>query len=145
MSGEELIDCLLKSEKLKRKYGGSMSGRLLDEKYWTDILIPGLWDVYMKNRGSRSKKKTEYFHGFLQKYLEENIFSKWEGYEVFMERPIESYNLTGKKNSDIVVYKNGSIFLIIPIKMIMSNYKQNKYNYFENLSGELMHLVLKSQ
>lgn len=28
--------------------------------------------------------------------------------------------------------------------MIMGNYKQNKYNYFENLSGELMHLVLKN-
>ena len=122
-----------------------MSGlQLNDEKYWTDILVPGLWDVYMENRGSRSPEKTKYFHGILQKYLEENIFSEGDGYEVFKERRVESDNLTGKKNSDIVIFKDGSIFLIIPIKMIMGNYKQNKYNYFENLSGELMHLVLKN-
>jgi|TARA_B100001142_G_C14347145_1_gene660532 hypothetical protein len=144
MSKDELIDCLLKSEQLKSKYDGSISGRRLDEKYWTDILVPGLWNVYMKNRGSRSSEKTKYFHGFLQKYLEENIFSEWDGYEVFTEIRVESHNLTGKKNSDIVIFKDGSIFLIIPIKMIMGNYKQNKYNYFENLSGELMHLVLKN-
>lgn len=142
MSKDELIGCLLKSEQLKSKYDGSMTGRRLDEKYFIEI-VHEMWDVYMRH-GPRSSEKTKYFHGFLQKYLEENIFKEDDGYEVFMERPVESYNLTGKKNSDIVVYKDGSVFLVIPIKMIMSNYKQNKSNYFENLSGELMHLVLKN-
>lgn len=118
--------------------------QLGDEKYWTDVLIPGLWNIYMKNRSSRSSEKTKYFHGFLKEYLEENIFLEDNGYEVYTDRRVESYNLTGKKNSDIVINKDGSLFLIIPVKMIMGNYKQNKYNYFENLSGELMHLVLKN-
>ena len=142
MSKDEIIDCLLKSEQLKSKYDGSVSGRLLNEKYFIEI-VHEMWDVYMRH-GARSSEKTKYFHGFLQKYLEENIFKEDDGYEVFMERPVESYNLTGKKNSDIVVYKDGSVLLVIPIKMIMSNYKQNKSNYFENLTGELMHLVLKN-
>lgn len=64
MSKDELIDCLLKSEQLKSKYDGSISGRRLDEKYWTDILVPGLWNVYMKNRGSRSSEKLNIFTGF---------------------------------------------------------------------------------
>lgn len=114
------------------------------EKYWTDTLIPGLWNVYMDN-GSTSAEKTKYFHGFLKKYLEEYIFLERDGYKVFMEKRVESYNLTDKKNCDIVVEKDGSTFLIIPVKMVMGNYKQNKCNYCENLQGECQALVVKNR
>jgi len=115
-----------------------------DEKYWTDTLIPGLWNVYMVSSPT-STEKTKYFHGFLKKYLEEYIFLERNGYKVFMEKRVESYNLTGWKNCDIVIFKDGSIFLIIPVKMVMSNYKQNKCNYCENLSGECQALVVKNR
>jgi hypothetical protein len=119
-----------------------MSQYPLEEQYFIES-INKLWGIYMKH-GPRSSEKTKYFHGFVQKYLEENVFKKLNGYEVFIERCVESYNLTGKKQCDIVVYKDGSLFLVMPIKMIMTNYKQNKSNYFENLCGEMMHLVLKN-
>ena len=114
----------------------------LEEQYFIES-INKMWGIYMKH-GSRSSEKTKYFHGFVQKYLEENVFKELNGYEVFIERCVESYNLTYKKQCDIVVYKDGSLFLVMPVKMIMTNYKQNKSNYFENLCGEMMHLVLKN-
>ena len=79
-----------------------------------------------------------YIHGIQTLYY----FKKEDGYEVFMEKTVKSYDLTDKKNCDIVVNKNGSIVLIIPTKIVMTNYKQNKSNYFSNLIGELTTLVL---
>tara|TARA_B110000977_G_scaffold18727_1_gene22644 strand:- start:4130 stop:4948 length:819 start_codon:yes stop_codon:yes gene_type:complete len=112
-----------------------------DEKCWTDMILPRIWDLYMKH-GSRSPEKVKYFHEWLQKTLEKYYFKKEDGYEVFMEKTVKSYDLTDKKNCDIVVNKNGSIVLIIPTKIVMTNYKQNKSNYFSNLIGELTTLVL---
>ncbi len=112
-----------------------------DEKCWTDIILPRIWDLYMKH-GSRSPEKVKYFHEWLKKTLEKYYFKKEDGYEVFMEKTVKSYDLTDQKNCDIVVNKNSSTVLIIPTKIVMTNYKQNKSNYFSNLIGELTTLVL---
>ena len=46
----------------------------------------------------------------------------------------------GRKKCDIVVLKNNIPYIIFPVKIIMTNYNQNKNNYWENLTGELIHL-----
>ena len=61
-------------------------------------------------------------------------------YKVYLEQNIPSINSSNKKRCDIVVYKNKEPYLIFPTKIIMTNYKQNKNNSWENLTGELMHL-----
>lgn len=137
----ELLEII---KKLEREYFSRHLNISFDSKYFTDEIIPKLWEIYMKHRGSHSSEKTRYLHEFLQKYLEGKIFKKEDGYEVFMETRVKSYNLTGQKNCDIVVKKGGEEVFIIPTKIIMSNYKQNKGNYFENLTGELTHLVNKN-
>lgn len=84
--------------------------------------------------GARSNKKIDYFHNYIKTELEK-IYENVE-----MEKNIKSFNSSTRKKCDIVVYKNDMPYIVFPIKMIMSNYKQNKNNSWENLTGELMHL-----
>ena len=53
--------------------------------------------------------------------------------------------LREKKKCDIIVFKNNNPFIIFPVKIIMSNYKQNKNNSWENLTGELIHIKWLNQ
>ena len=48
--------------------------------------------------------------------------------------------LVRKKKCDIVILKNKIPYTIFPVKVIMTNYKQNKNNSWENLTGELTHI-----
>lgn len=45
-----------------------------------------------------------------------------------------------KKRVDICITDNSNIYGTVSIKFIMSNYLQNKNNYFENLIGELYNI-----
>lgn len=92
--------------------------------------------------GSRSSKKVDYFHLYIKNqvdiYINEN--NKSNVYKTKLEQYVNSYNSTGKKKCDIVIYKYNEPYIIFPCKIIMSNYKQNKNNSWENLTGELLHL-----
>lgn len=91
------------------------------------------------NHGSRSNKKVNSFHNNIKKMLEV-IFDNKSDIEVKLEQNIPSANCSGKKKCDIVIYKNSIPWIIIPIKMIMSNFRQNKNNSWENLTGEIYHI-----
>ena len=84
--------------------------------------MENVYDLYIKY-GSKSNKNVNYFHNFIKNELEK-IFIK----------------SLCKKKCDIVVLKNNEPYIIFPVKIIKSNYKQNKNNGWENLTGELQHL-----
>ena len=70
----------------------------------------------------------------------ETIFTDSQ-YKVELEYNVNSMNSTGKKRCDIVVLKNKEPYIVFPVKIIMTNYKQNKNNGWENLTGELLHIL----
>lgn len=99
------------------------------------------YELYIKH-GSRSSKKVDYFHLFIKKELD-NLISQLNNshhYVVKLEQNIKSSNSSNKKKCDIVIYKNNNPYIIFPVKLIMTNFKQNKNNAWENLTGELTHL-----
>lgn len=97
-----------------------------------------VYELYFKH-GSRSDKKVNYFHNFIKNIINKHINNN-PNYKVYLEQNIPSINSSNKKRCDIVVYKNKEPYIIFPTKIIMTNYKQNKNNSWENLTGELMHL-----
>ena len=96
------------------------------------------YGLYMKH-GARSSKKVNCFHEYIKTQIE-SIFPYSNGYKVNLEKDIISLNSSNKKKCDVVLYKHDKPYIIFPIKIIMSNYKQNKNNNWENLTGELTHL-----
>jgi hypothetical protein len=97
--------------------------------------------LYFKH-GSRSSKKVDYFHNFIKNEIMKIIkkLNKEDVYKVFLEKSVKSYNSSGKKKCDIVITKNNEDYIIFPVKIIMSNFKQNKNNSWECLTGELIHM-----
>ena len=106
-------------------------------------IINGAVKIYFES-GARSNKKVNYFHSEIQKLLQTNYFHKEDGYSIELEYNIESINSAGKKKCDIVILKHGKPYIIIPVKIIMTNFKQNKNNYWESLTGELTHIKWKN-
>jgi len=95
---------------------------------------------YMSH-GSRSSEKVNFLHNFLKSEITKCLEDKYEDkYEVKLEDTVSSCNMVGKKKCDITVYRENILVYIFPVKFIMSNYKQNKNNAWENLTGEMIHL-----
>lgn len=91
--------------------------------------------------GPRSSKKVDEFHNYIKveidKYINENNLTN---YKCMVETNIPAINSSGKKKCDIVLFKNNNAFIVIPVKIIMTSFKKNKNNYWENLTGELSHI-----
>lgn len=96
--------------------------------------------LYMEN-GSRSSKKVDYFHSFIKTKLE-NVFNDNTKYTIELEENIPSVTASGFKKCDVVVFKEKEPYIVFPVKLVMTNYKQNKNNSWENLTGEVMHLKM---
>jgi len=96
--------------------------------------------------GARSSKKVDHFHGFIKStidtFLERNNLTN--NYKCVLEHNVDSFNSTGRKKCDIVVLRNSHPIVVFPVKLVMTNYKQNKNNSWENLTGELVHLHWKN-
>lgn len=105
-----------------------------EEDRMKDIIF-NTYKLYFEH-GPRSSKKVDFFHGEIKKILEE-IFG---GYQVRLECNVSSCNSSERKKCDIVVLKEGIPHVIFPVKLIMTNYKQNKNNGWENLTGEVTHI-----
>jgi hypothetical protein len=101
--------------------------------------ITETYHLYMEH-GARSASKVNHFHGFIKNKILQLIRDKPE-YRVELEYKVASTNSSGSKRCDIVVLKNNIPYIVFPVKIISSNYKQNKNNSWENLTGELQHLV----
>ena len=110
---------------------------VLEKKHFKEIVYQ-TYDKYFKH-GSRSSKKVDYFHSSIKRILEQH-FSRENGFDIKLEYNIRACNSSGKKKCDIVILKNNNPYIIFPVKIIMTNYKQNKNNSWENLTGELMHI-----
>ncbi len=110
---------------------------LLEEKKFIQILHE-TYHLYFKY-GPRSPKKVDYFHLQIKNMLLP-YFSDSKGYIIKLEYDVKSCNSSGKKKCDIVILRNNVPYIIIPVKVIMSNYQQNKNNSWENITGELIHI-----
>jgi len=106
-------------------------------------IINNTYNAYMIH-GARSSKKVDYFHTKIKEALEQ-LFLTEHGFMVKLEYNVPSMNSVGRKKCDIVVLKNDNVYIIFPVKLIMTNYKQNKNNSWENLTGELIHLKWKNE
>lgn len=96
-----------------------------------------VYDLYLKH-GARSSKNVDYFHDYMKCELAKIFIAPT--YHVVLERKVPSANSSGNKKCDIVVLKDNQPYIIFPVKIIKTNYKQNKNNGWENLTGELIHL-----
>jgi len=98
-------------------------------------MMQSSYDVY-REFGSRSNKKVNIIHNWIHQNLKRILNPAI--YDIFEEKNIPALNASGKKKVDIVVYnKNTNKYvLVICVKFICSNYKQNKNNYLESLIGE---------
>lgn len=95
--------------------------------------IQNAYSAY-KTYGCRSNKKTKIIHEYIKDHINKSSCGLYAKTEV----KVSCSNHSGTKRHDIVVYtkKNNKMMAIIPVKFIMSNFKQNKNNYLENLVGE---------
>ena len=94
--------------------------------------------IYFEH-GSRSSKKVNCFHNGIKRMLE-RFFTSKDGFEIKLEYEIPSCNSSGKKRCDIVVLKKKKPYIVFPVKIIMTNYKQNKNNNWETVTGEIQHM-----
>jgi hypothetical protein len=102
-------------------------------------IIRNTYELYFQH-GAQSSKKTDFFHRYIQTKINEHIASS-SIYKCHLEHKVASVNASGNKRCDIVITKHDEPFVVFPVKIVMSNYKQNKNNAWENLTGELQHLV----
>jgi hypothetical protein len=113
---------------------------ILDKSMFTFMdIIKETYNLYIKN-GARSNSNVNYFHNYIKDELLKLIYDKPQ-YSVELEYNVKSSNSSGIKRCDIVILKNNIPYIIFPVKIIKSNYKQNKNNSWENLTGELQHLM----
>ncbi len=108
----------------------------MDKKQFMEVM-KNVYDIYIEH-GARSNKNVNYFHNYIKSELEK-IFIQPD-YSVVLEYDVASTNSSKKKRCDIVVLKMNTPYIIFPVKIIKTNYKQNKNNAWENLTGELQHL-----
>jgi hypothetical protein len=100
--------------------------------------INASFQAYGKRGGSRSTKKLLPIHSFFAEHIAKKI---GEGYSIASLGFGDGKEccVEGKyypKNSDITICKSGKPIVVISLKFVTSNYKQNANNYFENLMGE---------
>ncbi len=87
--------------------------------------------------GSRSTEKLKPIHKYVADTLKKICGETFQLH--YMDNNNKEMKVSGKyydKNIDITVTKNEKPFICIGIKFVISNYKQNSNNYFENMMGE---------
>lgn len=93
--------------------------------------------VYLQT-GARSNKKLQVLHGAISKDLQERLSGCYKVYSLGFNSGKEK-KINGRyvdKIVDITVAENEKPIAGIAVKYVMSNYKQNSNNYFENMLGE---------
>lgn len=92
--------------------------------------------------GARSSKKVDILHAYFVEEIKQaiHIHKNKQEYSVKCELDVPSVNASGKKKCDIVVLKNNIPYIVFPVKFCITNYFQNKNNYWEQLTGEICHM-----
>ena len=83
--------------------------------------------LYIKD-GARSNSNVDYFHNCIKKHLL-NLLHNKPNYSVELEYCVKSTNSSGLKKCDIVILKNNTPYIVFPVKIIKTNYKQNKKSH----------------
>jgi hypothetical protein len=113
----------------------------IDSSHYLISILYTCFELYFTH-SARSSKKVDYIHNYFVKVIENIVIKNILNYKYHCktEVKVKSCNSSGNKSCDIVLFKNDIPFIIFPLKLIMTNYKQNKNNYFENLTGEMTHI-----
>ena len=93
-----------------------------------------------KQAGSRSNKKLFPLHGWVSEEIKREL---GERYDIRSIQSGRERNIEGKyysKNVDVSVEFQGHVVGVVNVKFVMSNYRQNANNYFENQLGETANL-----
>ncbi|WP_096385520.1 hypothetical protein [Mycoplasmopsis bovigenitalium] len=88
--------------------------------------------------GPRSNAKLKILHGAIAKDLSKKLGDEYEVQSLGFNRGKEG-KINGRyidKRVDVTITKNKKAIAGIAVKFVMSNYKQNSNNYFENMLGE---------
>ena len=104
-------------------------------------MIKEAYDLY-RHHGPRSNKKTLHIQKWYGSMLDNYYINR--NMTSCIECKVKSYNYSGNKNCDIVLKENNVVKAIFPLKFVCSNYKQNRNNYWECLTGESMHLKISN-
>ena len=107
--------------------------------------VQSAYDKYLEY-GPRSTEKTKVLHGWVIQELT-NLLG--DGYSVIGQTPQggREMRVNGKyypKKVDVAILRDGIILGVVSIKFVNSNYRQNKYNYFEQQLGETSNLRRKN-
>ena len=89
--------------------------------------------------GARSNKKLEVLHGAISQDLNERLNDKKYSVHSLGFGKGKEHKINGRyvdKTVDITIEENKKPIAGIAVKYVMSNYKQNSNNYFENMLGE---------
>ena len=113
-----------------------------EQERFLEIVSHSFFIYEQTGSNSRSNEKVKYLQNGIMSMMKDALvkLSLGELYQVKTEQIIKSINDAGEKRCDIIIYRDHEPVAIFPVKFIMSNYSQNKNNYFENLTGELCHL-----
>ena len=111
----------------------------IDDEHNFKATITETLNLYIKD-GPRSNSNVNHLHNYFKKILFKSLQNN-QAYSVELECKVESKNSSKFKRCDIVILKNNDPYIVFPVKFIKSNYKQNKNNLWENLTGELQHLM----
>lgn len=94
--------------------------------------------------GPRSNEKLRILHGFINECIKNALNdSTYEVISLSEDASCSEQTIEGlymDKKVDIVIKSKNKIIGGIAIKFVMSNYKQNANNYFENMLGETVNI-----
>jgi hypothetical protein len=114
-----------------------------EQKQFLEIIERSFEAYAATGANSRSSKKVTILHAGLTGLIREAISKVLPGdttVQIKNELDVKAVNDSGRKRCDIVVLRGSKVVAIFPVKFIMTNYSQNKNNYFESLTGEITHL-----
>ena len=96
--------------------------------------------------GVRSNQKTKILHGWAQEELRCELGNDYlfTGQTPSSSREAKVEGMYYYKKVDILVERDGQELGVVSIKFVISNYKQNSINYFEQQIGETANLRRKN-
>lgn len=92
--------------------------------------------------GSRSNEKIKVLHGWVISELQSLLGREYyiQGYSDDGGREVNVEGQYYNKNVDVSISRDNITLGVVSIKFVMSNYRQNKHNYFEHQLGETANL-----
>ena len=107
-------------------------------------LLSSVQEAYTRyvKYGSRSNQKIKALHGWVIAELKTVLGDGYQiaGLDDFGGKESKVQGRYHSKNVDVSISRSGMTLGVVSVKFVMTNYKQNKYNYFEQQLGETANL-----